>query len=292
MSFFKNYNLYPSFNKGHKKFRQNYEKLPTISRKKVTQKYISPTPHAKALKTYITKRENSSLKPPPSLTVLLHHNLISQKRPQKHYFSLTHASLFKVIVTGEMTPADFAIQVLGLTVKKGTPSIEYEFPEVLVKKTKAQFSLQVSRGGKVVVTAPLHLLAPLSDLARGAIKEHTLNTRIRVGTRLAAKHIAAIISAYASYKKALSFGLPSFFAGTLAASLYVAANRAIAASEKADLRSWFSLPHSISTTSLPLPPGTYHLSMEKEEGQEKTHSFLKEIHIKKGQSQLISTRVF
>ena len=50
----------------------------------------------------------------------------------------------------------------------------------------------------------------------------------------------------------------------LAVGLYLSATKGIQLSEMADLRSWRSLPHLIAMSSFHLPPGSYELSLVKE----------------------------
>ena len=74
------------------------------------------------------------------------------------------------------------------------------------------------------------------------MEEHALATRLRLGARLATKHLAAIASAYTAYQAAIRRGVPDVAAQFLAAGIYIGATKAIALSEHADLRSWHSLP--------------------------------------------------
>ena len=292
---FQNYNAYPSFNARSKEFKEDFEKLPQLERAEVEKQYVQATPWARDLQKYLREGEKStSGRKRSNVAVVVHHDLIAAKRPKKYYFPLDF-TLMRVATMGKMGPAEFALDVLGLAALVGTggyPSIEFELPEVPEKAVEANFYVQISRVGGPSKSWPLQLINPMNDIAREAIEEHSLATRLRLGVRLAGKHLAAIASAYTAYQTAIGKGTPSLAAQFLAKGLYVAANRAIAASEQADLRAWLSLPHSISMTSFYLGPGTYQVKLQREQGGEKVSYPLAELSLKTGKSQLINARVF
>lgn len=290
---FQNYNVYPSFNIRYKKFKKDFKKLPQLPRAEVAKQYVSATTQAKNLQAYLQKRARSlDKRKPPSVTVIIHHDLVSGKRPKTYYFPLDLASRIKTTFTGRMNMVDFTIQVLGLTTQGGIPAIEFELPQVLGKKVDTTFDVQFFQGGRQIASQAVWPINPLSDIAQEAIEEHSLATRLRLGVRLASKHVAAITSAYIAYTTALQNGTPRPFAQLVATSLYVAASRGIALSEKADLRSWHSLPHTIGMAALSLPPGTYQVKLLKNHQGEKTIHPLPDMALEKGESRLVSTRVF
>ena len=284
-----NYNVYPSFNLLGEKFKRNYQKLPELSREQVRKEYVLPTPRAQALEQYLVQRERAAR--PSNVTVVIHHGLIAAKQPKKYFFPLDLASRIKTIVTGEMTPSDFAIQVLGIVSQGGIPAIEFELPEIKPPAVTASFSVQIARGDQVLATHPLHLVSPLSEIAQEAVRARALATRLRLGARLAGKHIAAIVSAYAAYQTAVNGGTPEFAAQLLATGLYLAAAKKIASSERADLRSWMSLPHTLNMTAFYLEPGTYQLSLRKDEAGEITTYPLPPLTLAPEATRLVSTRV-
>ena len=290
---FQNYNVYPTFNVHYKKFKKDFKKLPQLSKKEVTKSYVSATTRAKNLKAYLQKREKSlAQRKRPNVTIVIHHGLVARKRPRIYRFPLDFASSIKTTLTGEMSMMDFTIQVLGLASEGDIPAIEFELPHIPTKEVTTDFNVQLFQGDKQIASHPIWPINPLSDIAKEALEERALSTRLRLGVRLIAKHVAAITSVYGVYMASLQKGTPRPIAQWLATGLYLAASRGIASSERADLRSWYSLPHTLSMTSFFLPPGTYQVKLLKNHRGKKTVHPLLELDIQKEESQLISQRVF
>ena len=290
---FQNYNAYPTFNVYHKKFKKDFKKLSQLSKKEVSKSYISETRRAKDLKAYLEKREKSLAQgKQPNVTIVIQHGLVASKRPQTHRFPLDFASRIKTILTGQMSMVDFTIQVLGLASEGGIPAVEFELPHISTKEVNTDFSVQLFKEGKQIASHPIWAINPLSDIARETLEEQALATRLRRGTRLAFKHMVAITSAYGAYTVAIKERTPKPIAQLMATGLYLAANRGIASSEKADLRFWYSLPHTLSMVSFSLPPGSYQLKLLKNYRGKKTLHPLPDLNIQKEESLLISQRIF
>ncbi|MCY4644109.1 MAG: hypothetical protein OXB88_05770 [Bacteriovoracales bacterium] len=285
---FQNYNVYPSFNAHFKKFKKDFDKLPKFKKGRVEKNYLSSTKGYKFLKTYLEKKAKGKK---ANVAVLIHHGLIPGKRPKKHYYPLDFAVYLEKEVTGKMGIVDFTIQVLGLATVGGIPSIQFELPEIPSKPIKNRFYVKISPQAGAAKTKSIPLINPLNDIAKEAMEEHAAIIRLRLGFRLAAKHLLAIASSYRAYRAALKKGIPSIGAKIMATGLYAASVRAIALSEKADLRSWLSLPQGLNMASFFLRPGTYKLELLKENEGKRESVSISKIEVEKGRAKLLNFQV-
>jgi hypothetical protein len=152
---------------------------------------------------------------------------------------------------------------IGTTMVKHT-GIEFEMPLVkerpvsqpmelvVYKKNGDNETLQETR--KLVVASPNH------DIAMQAANERAGASYKKVGLRVALKHAVAIVAAYKTYTS-MKKGDNDFIAKTVAFAQYMASSKGIAASEKADIRHWSTLPGVINLTDLYLPKGEYRLAI-------------------------------
>lgn len=92
-----------------------------------------------------------------------------------------------------------------------------------------------SLDGKKVLEQPLFIVGPMDEIANQALDEKITGIRIKTGSRVAAKHLAAITAAYGIYSQ-LKKNAPEMVAFAAASASYAAANKLIASSEQADLR--------------------------------------------------------
>ena len=95
------------------------------------------------------------------------------------------------------------------------------------------------------------------------MEKQSASSFIKTGYRVAIKNLAAIATAYLTYKAIKSKNGNSFFAKTAAVLQYLALSKAIENSEKADIRYWSSLPNSIQMGFVNLLPGKYKLEIRK-----------------------------
>jgi hypothetical protein len=263
--FFKNYNLFPSFNFAYEHFRKNYGDLPNLPIEEVKKKYIKETLHAKAIKDFLdlkilllTKKIRphdyksvfSKLQPTDkvvtlmkqtsaNITFLVQDGLIVEKVPRKYTFPMNFGA-----------HATFALS-FGVG-----NAITYELPTVEAPPILDTASLEaIDQNGKVVAASPLSVIAPVAELAEQAINEHSASIAVKTGTRLAAKHLTAFMTAYAAYTAAQrrndTMGM------LLATAAHAVAVAGINGSETADVRYWSTLPSDIRMAHLPLAEGKY-----------------------------------
>ena len=188
--FFQNYNVYPSLNHLHEKFKDDFEKLPQLKRSEVKKNYVSPTPLAKGLVAYLKDTKKKAKK--DNVTVLVQYGLIAPKYPKKYHFPLDFTHFTYHFTPDALSIADFCVLILGLSLYGGAPGIEFELPAVENRPVENRFFLEVSQRNKTVATHPVVLVNPLSEMAQEAVREHALATRLRVGVRLASKYAVAI----------------------------------------------------------------------------------------------------
>src|SRR5690606_31436138 len=90
----------------------------------------------------------------------------------------------------------------------------------------------------------------------------------RVGLRLALKHAAAIAASFATYNALKGSNKSNdFLAKNAAVFQYLAAAKGIEASERADTRSFATLPESINWSSLKIAPGKYQAQIHEKTGE-------------------------
>src|SRR5690606_11210956 len=155
----------------------------------------------------------------------------------------------------------FAHSVTKLAVTEA--AIEFELPMIenvpLVQRL-AYFVLDEKGVVKKKGTFPV--VSENGDIARVVLEEDVVSRYIKTGTRVATKHLVAIVAAMKVYQ-GLNKGNNSgdFLAKTAAMATYVGASKGIAAMEKADIRAWNTLPQAFRMTEVKLPPGKYQLAL-------------------------------
>jgi len=155
----------------------------------------------------------------------------------------------------------FAHDVTRLAVQEA--AIEFELPMIenvpLVQRLQ-MFILDDK--GVVIQKGPLPVVSENGDIARIVLEEDVLARYVKTGTRVAIKHLVAIVAAmkvYQSLKQGNNDG--DFLAKTAAMATYVGAAKGIASLEKADTRHWTTIPQALRVTEVKLPPGNYQLAI-------------------------------
>lgn len=257
---FRNYNMYESYNVKNDVFRKNFEKLPKLSKKVISSKYIKSTEHSKRLLSYIDRKIkslNKKHKGKKKVTFMLRVGQIAKKVAKKYDFPIGFNTLtYNTVSKGDFI--SFVRRVLAISAG-GLPMISFELPAIDNLSQAASYMLIIkNEKGELVKEKPLVLINPLSEIARESLTKRVSFLKKKVGARLVTKHIAALMSSYVMYKAMIKKG-QKLMAHTVSAASYYIANRSIAASEKADLRSWISLPSSIQTEDVNLAPGKYQV---------------------------------
>ncbi len=282
---FKNYNIYQSYNGQYKKFIKDYEKLPQMGKKKIEAEYIQKTGFSKDLLAFLDAqiKKLKSKKRQNNVTILAQVGYIAEKRARKIHIPIPggafHGSGKNIL--------SFAAYLLN-TGRGTLPSITFELPIVENKKVKKNIELIIKDDqGVEVARKKMVLMNPLSEIAYQTLDHKIGKTYAKIGARIALKHVAAIVAAYAVYKK------NGKMAGQfIATAMYAVSNKAIAASEKADTRYWSTLPHSLRLTSLSLRPGKYSIFTKMTAHKKLSLIKVKDFKIEKDGHQLINLNLY
>jgi hypothetical protein len=104
-------------------------------------------------------------------------------------------------------------------------------------------------------------LLDVRDIADLSVQEEAELRVLRTGIRVGMKHFAAIAAAYGIYE---SMKKNNELLGKMSAiATYVAATKGIALTERADTRSWSTLPQSLQLGETALAPGEYKVELQK-----------------------------
>ncbi len=212
-----------------------------------------------------------------NVSILIEEGLIPEKIPSKQYFGLGD-SLAKKSPGLAFLLASFSANILGLRppVGKYDPvghdvglavgyvaatqtAISFELPVIEKFKVSPTLLLEVWQGETKVKEVIIPLINPIGDIANQAIVEQSSWLYPKLGARLAAKHVVAILAAYATYEALKKNN--KILAKSGAILQYIASSKGIEASESADTRQWSTIPASIRMTEVNLKPGTYQLKV-------------------------------
>lgn len=155
----------------------------------------------------------------------------------------------------------FAHDVTRLAVQEA--AVEFELPMIEnVPLVQRLYMFILDNKGVVIQKGALPVVSENGDIARVVLEEDVVARYVKTGTRVAIKHLVAIVAAmkvYQSLKKGNENG--DFLAKTAAMATYVGAAKGIAALEKADVRHWTTLPQALRMSEAKLPPGNYQLAV-------------------------------
>lgn len=246
------------------------------------------------MKTLKAKKEivTRASKGPGNVTLVLEEGLIPQKVGKPFNFGLKgamdavdddKAKKFIATVGAEFVTA-FAMNKLKLTPTAsggaGSFIFAHEVTKYSVKEAAIAFELPIieevtpverlymfilNDQGKIVEKGPMPVVTENGDLARVVLEEDVVSRFVATGTRVAVKHIVAIVGAmqvYQTMKKSSGEG-GEFLATTAAVASYTAMATGISALEEADVRHWTTLPQAFRMEELRLPPGTYQLGIAR-----------------------------
>jgi hypothetical protein len=144
-------------------------------------------------------------------------------------------------------------------------------------------------GLKLVTSNEFTLYGALNDIEFLQANERASNSYKKVGTKIAIKHIIAIIAAFQTYDQ-IKKSSGDLFAKPAAFTQYILSAKAIAATEKADVRHWTTLPALLRTSSNTLPPGKYTVKLNKSTGAKSSALIeLGKIEVTQGSSRQVFT---
>jgi hypothetical protein len=254
---FRYYNSYQSFNTKFKAFNEDYKKLPDMNTDLVQKNYVSATPLSSEVLAYADNQvKGMSKNDRDNVYLVWHEGLIASKEIKKYEFPIG-LSAAKVTVGTTSDFVGFSKHALVI-VDQVIPKIQFEMPTIPYRANNEDLKLVVKRSGNVVVEKSGLLVDPLSEMAFYTMDSEATVNLVKVGTRVAAKHLTALGGAYLTYKnlkEKMGDGI-ALMSGTAAYNL---ASRGIAETEKADLRSWITLPNQVRMNSFKLNPGEYEL---------------------------------
>lgn len=154
----------------------------------------------------------------------------------------------------------FAHNVTKLAVHEA--AIEFELPMIESTELVQRLELFVlNEKGIVIHKLPLPVISENGDIAKVVLEEDVVSRYTKTGSRVAVRHLMAIVAAMGIYQKLKTGSDGDFLAKTAALATYVGAAKGFAALEKADTRHWTTLPQAIRMTELALPPGKYKIGL-------------------------------
>jgi hypothetical protein len=166
----------------------------------------------------------------------------------------------------------FAHDITRLAVQEA--AISFELPMIEEADGLKDLDLVILNDkNQVVKQEPLSIISENGSIAKVVLEEDVVARYVRTGTRVAVKHLIAIIAAMQIYQKLKDKG--EFFAKAAAMGTYIASSKGIAAFEKADVRHWTTLPKAFRISELHLAPGNYQIGLavrgnKEAEGPKKT----------------------
>lgn len=260
---FRYYNSYQSFNKKYEAFNKDYAKLPEMKPELVKANYVEASLLSQLVQEYSDEKiKNFSKNDKDNVFLVWHEGLISPKEIKKHEFpiGLESAKITVGTVTDFVAFSKHALVIVDQVI----PKIQFEVPVIPYRANNESFTLIVKKNGVKVTEKPGLLVDPLSEMAFYTMDSKATSDLVKIGTRVAAKHLTALGASYLTYKQLkdkVGDGI-ALMSGTAAYNL---ASKGIAESEKADIRSWMTLPNQIRMNSFKLPPGSYELYVSKGE---------------------------
>ena len=252
---FRYYNSYPSFNSKYNDFNKNYKKLSEMSTELVQSNFIGATNLSKAVLEYSDEKiKEMSKRDVDNVYLVWHEGMITSKEIKKYDFPIGLGAATVTVGTN----ADF----IGFSkhalvmVDQVIPKISFEMATIPYRPNNEDFKIIIKKAGAIISQKPGILVDPLSEMAHYTMNSKATSDLITVGTRVAAKHLVALSGAYLTYrnlKAQMGDGI-ALLSGTAA---YNFASRGIQTTEKADLRSWITLPNQVRMNSFKLPAGEY-----------------------------------
>lgn len=286
---FKVFNTLETYNAKSDKFKEDLKKLSQMPLKKVEKDYVSRTQWADQLLNFLDQRIESLQKgKKEEALVVIESGFIAPKVAKKIDFPIPAALM--PVKTNKRDFLSFSSRMLALSAGS-LPKIYFELPKVPYSPVNGEATLEVRKEGKPVLEKPLVIVNPLANLASMIMEEKSGSLYTKIGTRLATKHITALVAAYGIYKLTKKKS-GDFLANAAAALSYAASNKAIEASERADLRNWSLLPHHYRITTLDLDSGLYELVLKLKEGERQSQKILGTVDIKKGEGKVLTFRAF
>ncbi len=241
-----------------------------------------------------------------NVVIVLEEGLIPQKVPRVFNIGIEGAAdavedpktKNAIRTVGSAVLAAFAMNTLGMTphgadspgafvfgyeatkVAANHAAIAFELPMIEeTPKLKDYHLFILDDKGKILKQESIAVVSENGAIAKLVLEEDAVARYVKTGTRVAVRHITAILGAMVLYNQLKDKG--EYIAKLAAMGTYVAASKGIAALEKADTRHWTTLPHSFRMSELALKPGVYQVAISPkiEKPQENTMKILGSIQV-------------
>lgn len=244
--------------------------------------------------------------PTANVVVVLEEGMIPKKVGKHFNFGIkgavdaveSPAAKAFIATVGTAVLTGFAMNTLGMTPEKSTgagefifgyeatklgameAAIEFELPMIEESAKLKDFDLFVlDEKGKILKQEILPVISENGAIAKLVLEEDVVSRYVKTGTRVAVKHLVAIVAAMQVHRNLKGQG--AFISGAAAMATYVGASKGIAALEKADTRFWGTLPAAFRLSELHLDPGTYQIAIspKKEKAGENSMKILGSIKV-------------
>lgn len=269
---FKYYNSYQCYNTKNNDFNKEYKNLPNMKPGDVLAKYVSYTPLANSLLNYTDEKikewtQKSNSKEKENVYLVWHEGYMAPKEVKKFEFPIGLKAT-AVVAGAAMDFVGFSRRAL-LIVDQAIPQISFEMPVIPFRANNENYHLVIKQNGSVIADKEAILVAPLSEIAHHALEAEAVADLALVGGRVAAKHLAALGAAYMTYKN-VSQKMGEEIGILSGVAAYNIAAKGIKETERADLRSWMTLPNQVRMNAFKLPKGDYQIfSLNKASQEEK-----------------------
>jgi hypothetical protein len=163
----------------------------------------------------------------------------------------------------------FAHDVTRLAVQEA--AIEFELPMIDHSPIIQRLELFIlDEKGVTIQRSSLPIISDNGEIARIVLEEDVVSRYVRTGTRIAIKHLVAIVAAlkiYHTLQKTNQNG--DFLAKTAAMATYIGASKGLSMLERADIRHWSTLPNALRMAELTLKPGNYKVGIGTYSGDQR-----------------------
>lgn len=165
----------------------------------VQSKYVASTPLSKAVLEYSDDKINGMNKSDSDNVYLVwHEGLISSKEIKKYEFPIgLGGALLTVGTTADFIGFSRHVLVVASQV---IPMISFEMPTIPFRANNEDYKIIVKKAGVVVSEKSGILVDPLSEMAHYTLDSKSTSDLVKVGTRVAAKHLVALTGAYMTYR--------------------------------------------------------------------------------------------
>lgn len=267
------YNMYPIFNNRSDRFNNDFKSLPNITYQQLYEKYIEETKYSKELREFIERnRKNLEAYKKDNVVILVKDDLISPKTVKKIEITLPIASF------GSQGSGLYGFAKSVMSTRQGMPYIVIEFPEIKPQSTINKYKATIfNSNGDEVAETDLTMLEPLSDIAKKTLDDKAALIKTAIISRITAKYIAAVASAYAVYKQG------DTFSQLTAMAMFAASAKVINETSRADIRYWATLVSDIQMGGLRLSEGDYKLEISMNENK----ILERDIKVKRGETTFV-----